>query len=114
MNSAARIWTIAMNTLRETVRNKLHHVGRHLGVDLRRHLDEARLVVERAQLPREVQRVDRDAVTTEPGTLIKGHEPKRFFAGSTHNFPDINIHFCEDNFEFVDKGNVDATEDIFH
>ena len=52
-------------------------VVRHVLVDLAGELDEPRREVELARLPREVERVDRDAVAAEARAGIERHEAER-------------------------------------
>jgi hypothetical protein len=49
------------------VLNLADRVARHGGVDLGRQLDEAGRVINGFQLPRKVERVDRDAVPAQAG-----------------------------------------------
>ena len=56
---------------------------RHVAVDLAGELDEARVVVERLELPREVERIDRDAVAAEPGPGKNGMKPNGFVAAAS-------------------------------
>src|SRR2546428_5345823 len=51
-----------------------HRVRRHRPVDLVGQVDEARLVATGPQLPRQVDRIDADAVTADAGAGVEGHE----------------------------------------
>src|SRR4029078_9393698 len=50
---------------------------RDVAVDLAGELDEAGVEVELARLPREVVRIERDAVAAEPWPRLERHEPER-------------------------------------
>src|SRR5512133_2409007 len=54
---------------------------RHLAVDLTREVDEARLVVQRSHLPREVVRVQWNAVSADAWSRRELHEPERLRCG---------------------------------
>jgi len=57
------------------------HVGGHLVVDVAGHLDEPGVVVVGTGLPREVVRVDGDAVPSHAGAGVEGDETEGFGGG---------------------------------
>src|SRR5207248_606451 len=67
-----------------------HPERRHLRVDLVRHADHARLVVERAHLPGEIVRIERDAVSAEAGAWRELHVAERLGGRRIDHFPDID------------------------
>ena len=64
----------------------------HLTVDLRRQFNQPRLVAGLLRFPGEIDGVDRNAVTAQPGAGIKRHEAEGLAGGSLDDFPDINAH----------------------
>src|SRR5437868_4685096 len=58
----------------QRLRNLADDIGRHLTIDLAREIDEPRLVVQRAHLPREIVRVQWDAVSADARSRCELHE----------------------------------------
>src|SRR5207249_3005939 len=59
------------------------------------------------------KRIDGDAVPAEAGAGVEGLEAEGFGFGGFDDFPDVDAHVGEDDFEFVDQGDVDAAVDVF-
>ena len=85
---------------------------RHLGVDLGRQLDEARLVVQCPHLPREVVRIDGDAVTPEPRSGRELHEPERLRGGGVDHFPHVDAEAIGDQRRLVHQADVHRSEGV--
>jgi len=65
-----------------------------------------------ARLPSQVERINRDAVPAETGAGVEGHESEGFGGGGIDDVPDVDVHLLEDDFEFIDEGNIDGAEDV--
>src|SRR5439155_16723677 len=85
----------------------------HGCVDLTGQFDEPRVLSVLPRLPREIKRIDRDAMPSKTRTGIERHETKGFGSGSLDHLPNIDPHRGIDHFEFVDQGYVDAAKRIF-
>jgi len=96
----------------ECVGEPVDDIFRHAGVDLARQLDKAGVLTVFTRLPREVERVDGDAVPAQAGAGIKRHEAERLGLGRIDDLPDVDAHGGEDDLEFVDEGDIDAAEGI--
>ena len=94
------------------VQHAADHVARHVGVDLGGQFDEARAVVERLHLPREVQRINRDAVTAEAGAGRELHETERFAGGRVNHLPHVHAEALAHDRQFVDHADVDHAEGV--
>src|SRR5262249_32808310 len=64
------------------------------------------------RLPREVEGVDRDAVSAEPGPRLEAHEAERLRRRSLHDLPDVDAHPVAELRELVDERDVDRAEDV--
>ena len=83
-------------------------VGGHRGVDLAGQLDEPGGQPVLAGDPGQVERVDRDAVATQPGAGIEGLEAERLGPGRLDHLPDVDPHAGVDHLQLVDQGDVDG------
>ena len=88
------------------------HVVRHLPVDLARQLDETGVELELARLPRQVVRIDRDAVPAQAGARVEAHEAERLGLRRVDHFPDVDVHPLAEQLQLVDQGDVHAAEDV--
>ena len=88
------------------------HVVGHAAVDLSGQLDEAGVDVVFPGLPGEVVGVERDAVPTDPGSGVEGHEAEGLGLGGLDDLPDIDPHRGVDPFQFIHEGDVDEAEDV--
>ena len=84
----------------------------HRKVDVAGELDEAIDEVELAGAPRQVVRVDRDAVPAYPGTGREAHEPERLRGRRVDDLPDVEVHPLAQQGELVDERDVDVAEDV--
>src|SRR6267142_1323208 len=90
----------------------VHHVLRHTGVDFSRKLDEPRPRPVLCCLPREVERVERDAVSAEPWAGVERHEPEWLRLRRFDHFPHVDVHAVEDRLELVHQRNVHGSEHV--
>ena len=67
---------------------------------------------ELACLPREVERVERNAVTAPAGTGVEAHEAERLRRRGIENLPDVDTHPVEHDLQLVDERDVHGTEDV--
>ena len=88
-------------------------VIRHRRVDFAGQLDEARREIVFARFPRQIERIDRDAMAAESGARIERHEAEGLGGRGVDHFPDVHAHAQAEHFQFVDQRDVDAAEDIF-
>ena len=87
-------------------------VVRHRGVHLAGQLDEARPDPVLGGLPREVERVERDAVSAQARAGVEGREAKRLRLGRFDDLPDVDTHLVERDLQLVDQGDVDRAIDV--
>ena len=85
---------------------------RHLGVELAGQVDEPRLVVEAPHLPREVVRIDRDAVAADARAGSEFHEAERLGGRGVDHFPHVHAQLVADDGHFVDQADVHAAEGV--
>ena len=96
MSSMSRLYEMpsTRTTSRERPSLAVQRVGhlvddvmRHRAVDVAGQLDEARLEADFLHLPREIERIDRNAVPAEARARIERHEPERLGRRGVHDFP---------------------------
>ena len=97
----------------QRVGHALHHVGRHRRVDLPGQLDEPALEAGLARLPREIKRIDRDAVAAEARAGIERHEAERLRLGRVDHFPDVDAEVVRHQRNLVDEADVHRAEGVF-
>ena len=107
---AAAVHRLALVVQR--VRDLLDHEVRHLAVDLARQVDEARLVVQRAHLPREVVRIERNAVAADAGARRELHEAERLRRGRVDHFPHVDAQLVAHDRHLVDQADVHRAEGV--
>ncbi len=90
----------------------VHHVVRHAAVDVAGQLDEPRIEAALLRLPRQVERVDRNAVSAEAGARIERHESERLRPGRVHDLPDVDVHAVAHQRELVDEPDVHRAERV--
>ena len=61
----------------------------------------------------EVERIDGNAMAAEAGAGVEGLEAEGLGAGGGDDLPDVDAHGGEDDFHFVDQGDVDGAVDVF-
>ena len=96
----------------ERVLNFAHHVAGHGHVHFAGELDEARGDAVLARLPRQVERVERNAVTAEPGAGVEAHEPEGLGLGGVEHVPHVDAHAVVDDLELVHERDVHGAEDV--
>src|SRR4030095_15392453 len=74
----------------ESVRDHAHDVLGHSRIDLASQFNETRMLPIFASLPREIKRIDGDAVSTKPRAGIERHEAERLRFSCLDHFPDID------------------------
>jgi hypothetical protein len=85
----------------------------HVVVDVVRQLDEPETLTQGApHAPRQVARVDREAVATDPGAGGEGHEAERLGGGGVDGGPDVDPEIGGEHRELVDEGDVDVPEGV--
>jgi len=87
---------------RHLIYNKLGHAFVHFA----RQIDETRSIVERTQLPGEVQWVDGDTVSAKTRPGIERHEPIRLGGCRLDHFPDIYFQNISDLRKFVRQADI--------
>ncbi len=87
-------------------------MARHREVDVAGELDEAVDEVELARPPREVVRIDRDAVAADAGSRREAHEAERLRRRGVDHLPDVEAHPLAQQRELVDERDVDVAEDV--
>ncbi len=63
-------------------------------------------------LPREVERVDRDAVPAQPGARIEGHEAERLGGRRVDDLPHVDVHLVAHERDLVHQPDVHAAERV--
>jgi len=96
----------------EAIHDAPHPVLGHLGVDLARELDESRPVVERPHLPREVVRVEGDAMPPDAGPRRKLHETERLRRRGLDHLPHVDAQLVAHDRHLVDEPDVHAAERV--
>jgi|GEM_PF-2477601 len=76
----------------QRVEYPVDHITRHVGVDIRGQLDETGVVLEGFHLPREIERVNRDAVPPQPRPRRELHEAKGLGGGGLDHLPHVHAH----------------------
>ncbi len=82
-------------------------------LDLARQLDEARPHPELGRLPRQVERIERNAVAAEAGPGIERREAERLGLRRLDHFPHVDAHPIERHLQLVDQRDVDRAVDVF-
>src|SRR5437762_43554 len=96
----------------ERVGDELHDVRRHPAVDLIGERDEARLVALEAQPPREVVRIGRQTMPTQPRPRVERHEAERLRGGGADHLPHRDAEAAAHDRELVHQGDVDRAERV--
>ena len=85
---------------------------RHAAVDLPGQLDEPRIEAGLLRFPRQVERIDRNAVAAEAGARIEGHEAERLGRRGLDDFPDVEAEPVAHQRDFVDQADVHHPERV--
>ena len=97
----------------ECLHGALDDVFRHGSVDLPGELDETCVHAEFAGFPREIVRVDGDAVAAEAGARVEGGEAEGFGGGGADDLPEIDPHLVGGDLELVDESDVHRAVNVF-
>ena len=89
------------------------NVVRHVGVYFAGKLDEAGVYAVFACFPSQVERVDRDTVTTQAWTWVISNEAERFGRSGIDDFVNVDAHFVGNDFHLVHQANVYGAVDVF-
>src|SRR5262249_28594921 len=76
--------------------------GGHRTVDMASELDEAALEPILSRLPRQIKRIDRNAVAAETRSRVERHEAEWFGACGLDHFPYVDVHPVGHQRDFVD------------
>ena len=90
----------------------LHDVIGHSVVDFAGQFDESGGHADFAGLPRQVKRVDGNAVPAQAGAGVERLEAEGLGAGGGDHLPDVDAHGGEHDFHFVDQGDVDGPVNV--
>src|SRR5262245_15711115 len=94
-------------------RHQVYDVVGHARIDLLGQRDESRLEAVHPRLPRQVVRVERDAMTTYARPWIERHEAERLGRGRRDNFPGVDAERVAEARQFVHQTDVDRAERVF-
>src|SRR5579872_6238072 len=84
----------------------------HLTVHVAREVNKACLNAGLPRLPREIERVDRNAMATETWSGIEGHESEWLCRSGIDHLPDVDTHPVAHHREFIHQADVDHSEGI--
>src|SRR5690242_12589157 len=87
-------------------RDRVDDVVRHGDIDLASQFDEASLEIPLFGLPREIKRIDGNAVPAKAGPGIKGVKAKGLCRSSVDNLPNIDAHAEAQELQFINEGDV--------
>src|SRR5215468_1280487 len=96
----------------QRIGDALHYEPRHALVDVSGELDEAGIEPVHLRLPREIERIDGDAVASEPWPRVKGHEAERLRLRRLDDLPDVDLERTAHERDLVDQADVDAPEGV--
>src|SRR5436309_1910809 len=96
----------------QRVDNLPHPELGHLGIQLAGKLDEAGLVVEGPHLPREVMRIEGNAVPADAGTGRELHEAEWLRRRRLDHFPHVHAELVADDRHLVDEADVHTAESV--
>ena len=75
--------------------------------------DKPGLKIKRFELPGQIVRIDRNAVSAQPGTRIERGEPKGLGGGGVDYFVDVDSQKVTHQRELVHHADIHAAESIF-
>src|SRR3546814_12877046 len=91
----------------------VNDILRHRGVHLAGKFDEARVDAEFARLPRQIERIDRNAVAADARTRIISVEAERLRLRRIDDLEDVDPHPTRHDLHFVYQPNIDVHMGIF-
>ena len=96
----------------ECVLNLIHHEVRHLPVDVTGELDKSRFDSSLFGLPRQIERIDGDAMPAQAGARIERHEAEWLGGRGVDHFPDVDAHAVAHQGDLIGEADVDHAECI--
>ena len=90
-----------------------HHPLGHLAVDLAGKLDEVRGKSVFPRLPREIERIDRDAVAAEPRARIVAGKAEGLRGRRVDHLINVEPHAVGDDLHLVHETDIDRAMDVF-
>jgi hypothetical protein len=96
----------------ERLADPLDDKARHRAVHMAGELDEAAFEPALARLPRQVERIDRNAVAAEARARIEGHEAERLRARRIDDFPHVDVHAVRHQRQLVDETDIHRPERV--
>ncbi|MCG3163257.1 MAG: hypothetical protein JMDDDDMK_04642 [Acidobacteria bacterium] len=97
----------------ESTRHQINHVIGHARIDFLGQRDESRLEAVHPRLPRQVMRVERDAMPADARPRIKRHESEWFGRRRRDHFPGVNAQRVAEPRQFIHQTDVDGAERVF-
>ena len=102
-------------TLVERHHQPVHNVIRHVTVDIVRELDEAEALAERPfHPPRQVRRVDRQAVPADARPGAERQVAERLGRRRLDRFPHVDAEVTREHGQLVHERDVDVPEGVLH
>jgi hypothetical protein len=95
------------------IHHLIHHKKRHISVYFVGQLHKAGVIVEGAQLPGEILRVNGYAVAAQAGSGVKGYITKGLGSRCLNYLPDVDVQFIAYDCDLINQSNVDAAEGVF-
>ncbi len=86
---------------------------RHARVHFLRKTDEPRIKTVLPRLPRQVMRIERNAVTADSRPRIKSHEPERLGRGRANHFPRVDVERVAKPRHLIRHPDVDCAKRVF-
>src|SRR5688500_13921120 len=93
-------------------RQTFHHVVGDRSVDFTRQVNESSRKVILLCFPRQIERIDRYAVTAESWPRIEGLISEWLAARRVDYFPDINVHSMGQKLQFVNERDIHCPVDV--
>jgi hypothetical protein len=85
----------------------------HAAVDVPSQFYEAGLEIPLFRLPRQIIRIDWDAVSAQAGAGVEGLKAKWLGRGGLDDFPNIQSHAQCQELQLIDQGDVYAAVNVF-
>src|SRR5262245_25677593 len=95
----------------------LAHHGRdyrwHPTVNFGCQTDKSSLKIQRLELPSEIMRIDRNAVTSQSWARIERNETEGFGCSRINHFVDIYTQYVTHQRQFIDHSDVNTAKGVF-
>src|SRR5438270_2513521 len=105
----------ASNRLGGVIERVLHFLDyefRHSPIDIAGQLDKSSFDSSLLALPRQVKRIDGNAMPAESGSGIERHEPKWLGSGCIDHLPNIYAHATTHKGELIHQSDIDHAEGV--